>query len=82
MESLVQLTEPQGDELVQRLQPVLYRRAVLDDADVHFASDLVERPVSSGPGTALDVGQWARLERILCGPGDPAEADVPVESLS
>lgn len=79
---MVQLTDSHVEELVQRLQLVLYRRAVLDDGDSHFASDLVDRLVSVGPGASLDVGQWARLERILGRPGDPAEADALMEVLA
>ena len=73
---MVQLTEPHADELVQRLQLVLYRRAVLDDGDAGFASDLVDRLLSGGAGIVLDVGQWAQIERILGRAGDPAEADA------
>ena len=79
---MVQLTEPHAEELVERLQLVLYRRAVLDECDASFASDLVDRLVSAGPGTSLDVAQWARIERILGRAGDPAEADALVEMVS
>ncbi len=78
---MVQLTEPHADELVQRLQLVLYRRAVLVDCDAEFASDMVDRLLSDGPGLSLDAGQWARIERILGRPGDPAESDALVEAL-
>ena len=77
---MVSLTEQHAEELVQRLQLLLYRRAVLDEHEAGFASDLVDRLLNGGPGTSLDVGQWARIERILGRPGDPAEADVPVEA--
>jgi hypothetical protein len=76
---VVQLTEPHAEELMQRLQLVLYRRAVLDERDAGFASDLVDRLLSGGPGIVLGVEQWARIERILGRAGDPAEADVLVE---
>ena len=66
---MVELTEPHAEELVQRLQLLLYRRAVLDERDAGFASELVDRLLSGGPGIVLDVAQWARLERIL---GRPA----------
>ena len=79
---MVQLTEPHAEELVQRLQLVLYRRAVLDECDASFASDLVDRLVSAGPDTSLDVAQWARIERILGRAADPVEADGLVEMLS
>ncbi len=78
---MVQLTEPHVGELVQRLQLILYRRAVLDERDATFASDLVDRLLSGGPGISLDVGQWARIERILGRTADPAEADALVETL-
>ena len=79
---MLHLTEPHAEELVQRLQLMLYRRAVLDERDAHFASDLVDRLLDDGAGISLDVGQWARVERILARPGDPAEADALVETLS
>ena len=79
---MVHLTEPHVEELVQRLQLVLYRRAVLDECDASFASDLVDRLLSDGPGTALDAGQWEQIERILGRTGDPVEADTLVETLS
>ena len=76
------LTAPHAEELAQRLQLVLYRRAVLDECDAHFASDLVDRLLSGGPGISLDVGQWARVERILGRAADPVEADDLVAALS
>jgi hypothetical protein len=79
---VVQLTEPHAEELVQRLQLVLYRRAVLDERDSGFASDLVDRLLSGGPGIVLGVEQWARIERILGRAGDPSEADAIVERPS
>jgi hypothetical protein len=78
---VVELTEPHAEELVQRLQLLLYRRAVLDERDAGFASELVDRLLSGGPGIVLDVAQWARLERILGRPSDPVEADA-LETLS
>ncbi len=79
---MVHLTEPHVEELVQRLQLVLYRRAVLDQRDACFASDLVDRLLSDGPGTALDAGQWEQIERILGRTADLVEADTLVETLS
>ena len=79
---MAQLAEPHVDELVRRLQLVLYRRAVLDAPDADFASELVDRLLTSGPGIALDAGQWARIERILGRTADPVEADALVETLS
>lgn len=76
------LTERHTEELVQRLQLVLYRRAVLDECDASFASDLVDRLVGAGQGTALDTAQWARVERILGRAADPVEADALVETVS
>jgi hypothetical protein len=70
-----QLTEPHAEELVQRLQLLLYRRATLDERDAHFAADLVDRLVGGGSGISLDVGQWARVERILGRASVPAEVD-------
>ena len=78
---MIQLTEPHAEELVQRLQLFLYRRAVLDERDACFASELVDRLLSDGPGTSLDVGQWERIERILGRVADPVEADTLVETL-
>ena len=78
---MVQLTEPHAEELVQRLQLTLYRRAVLDDRDADFASDLVDRLLSDGPDVSLDVDQWAQIERILGRTADPVEADALVETL-
>ncbi len=78
---MVHLTEPHAEELVQRLQLVLYRRAVLDEHDADFASDLVDRLLSDGPEVSLDVGQWAQIERILGRTADPVEADELVEAL-
>ena len=79
---MVQLTEPHAEELVQRLQRLLYRRAVLDGDDAGFASGLVDRLLIGGPGIVLDVAQWARIERILGRTGDPVEADAFAEALS
>jgi hypothetical protein len=76
------LSQPHVEELVRRLQLVLYRRAVLDDCDADFASNLVDRLVSAGPGVALDVAQWMRVERILGRSADPLETDALVETLS
>ncbi len=56
---MVELTEPHAEELLQRLQMVLYRRAVLDEGDAGFASDLVDRLLSDGHEVALDADQWA-----------------------
>ncbi len=78
---MVHLTEPHAEELVQRLQLVLYRRAVLDEHDADLASDLVDRLLSDGPEVSLDVGQWAQIERILGRTADPVEADELVEAL-
>ncbi len=79
---MVQLTQPHVEELVQRLQMVLYRRAVLDERDTEFASDLVDRLLSGGPEIALDVGQWAQIERILGRTADPVEADTLADALA
>lgn len=79
---MVELTEPHAEELLQRLQLVLYRRAVLDERDADFASDLVDRLLSDGPEVALDVGQWAEIERILGRTADPVEADALAETLA
>jgi hypothetical protein len=73
---VVRLTEPHAEELVQRLQLLLYRRAMLDGSDADFASEVVDRLLSGGTGIVLDVAQWARIERILGRAGDPAEADA------
>ncbi len=78
---MVHLTEPHAEELVQRLQLGLYRRAVLDEHDADLASDLVDRLLSDGPEVSLDVGQWAQIERILGRTADPVEADELVEAL-
>ena len=77
---MVRLTEPHAEELVQRLQLLLYRRAVLDGGDADFASEVVDRLLDRGPGIVLDVAQWARIERILGRPADPAETDALVEA--
>ena len=69
-----------GDAVV--LEPDEARRAVLDAPDADFASELVDRLLTSGPGIALDAGQWARIERILGRTADPVEADALVEALS
>ena len=58
------------------------RRAVLDQPDTDFASELVDRLLTSGPAIALDAGQWARIERFLGRTADPAEADALAETLS
>jgi hypothetical protein len=76
------LTQPHVEELVRRLQLVLYRRTVLDECDADFASRLVDHLVSAGPGISLDVAQWARVERILGRAADPVEADALVETVS
>jgi hypothetical protein len=73
---VVRLTEPHAEELVQRLQLLLYRRAMLDGGDADFACEVVDRLLSGGTGIVLDVAQWARIERILGRAGDPAEADA------
>jgi hypothetical protein len=78
---VVQLTKPHAEELVRRLQLVLYRRAVLDERDADFASDVMDQLLSDGPGVSLDVGQWARIERILGRTADPVETDALVETL-
>ncbi len=78
---MVELSEPHVDELVRRLQLVLYRRAVLDARDADFASDLVDRLLSDGPDVALDAGQWAQIERILGRTADPVEADALAEMV-
>ena len=77
---MVELTEAHAEELLQRLQLVLYRRVVLDERDADFASDLVDRLLSDGPGIALDVGQWAEIERVLGRTADPIEADDLAET--
>ena len=69
-EPLLALSEPHTEELVQRLQLLLYRRAVLDARDAHFASELVDRLPSGGPGTVLDAARWTRIEGLLGRPGD------------
>lgn len=79
---MIDLTNSHVEELLQRLQLVLYRRAALDKEDAFFASALVERLVGEGPGIVLDVRQWARIERLLGSPGDPAEADVPLAIIA
>jgi hypothetical protein len=79
---VVRLTEPHAEELVQRLQLLLYRRAVLDGSDADFAAEIVDRLLSGGTGIVFDVLHWARIERILGHLGDPAEADALLEALS
>ena len=77
---MVELNERHVEELVQRLQLFLYRRAVLDDRDAGFASGLVDRLLEDGTRIALDAGQWAEIERILGRTADPVEADRPAEA--
>ncbi len=79
---MVGLSEPHVEELMQRLQLFLYRRAVLDERDVDFATDLVDRLLDEGPEIALDAGQWAQIERILGRTADPAEVDALAETLA
>ncbi len=79
---MVELSEPHVEELMQRLQLFLYRRAVLDERDVDFATDLVDRLLDEGPEIALDAGQWAQIERILGRTADPAEVDALAETLA
>ena len=79
---MVRLTEPHAVELVQRLQLVLYRRAVLDDCDAGFASELVERLLRGGTGIVPEGIRYTGAVSLSLSPASSAGVARPARSGS